>query len=207
MGAKRVNNRDSVEHMRTRILLALLRIIEIHEHSINTVQHSDRVGTVTNLMGKEMELPERELAVLWRSALLHDLGKIGVAHDVIKGKKKLKKSDRIIINHHPQWGFDIVKILGIFIHEGQIIKQTHENFDGTGYPYGLVGKNIHLFARMIHVADVFDALTSFRTYRPQWFPNRAVTYIIKESGLQFDPDVVKVFLKVRESDRFKSLYI
>ena len=207
MGAKGVNNRDSVEHMRTRILLALLRIIEIHEHSINTVQHSDRVGTVVNLMGKEIGLPERELAVLWRAALLHDLGKIGIVSDVIKGKKKLKNSERTIINHHPQWGFDIVKILGFFCYEGQIIKQHHENFDGTGYPDGLAGKNIHLFARMIHVADVYDALTAFRTYRPQWFPNKAVIYIIKNSGILFDPDVIKLFLKIRESDRFKNLYI
>ena len=207
MGVKGINNRDSVEHMRTRILLALLRIIEIHEHSINTVQHSDRVGTVVNLMGKEIGLPERELAVLWRAALLHDLGKIGVAHDVIKGKKKLKDSERTIINYHPQWGFDIVKILGLFCYEGQIMKQHHENFDGTGYPDGLKGKDIHPFARMIHVADVFDALTAFRTYRPQWFPDRAVAYIIKESGSQFDPDIVKIFLKVKESEGFKSLYI
>jgi len=207
LGTKRVNKKDYIDHMRTRVLLALLRIIEIHEHSINTVQHSDRVGTVTNLMGKDMGLPERELAVLWRAALLHDLGKIGVVSDVIKGKKKLKSVDRMIINQHPQWGFDIVKILGFFNYEGMIIQQHHENFDGSGYPHGLSGKDIHLFARMIHVADVYDALTAFRTYRPQWFPNRAADYIIKNSEIQFDPEVVSLFLKIRESERFKNLYI
>ena len=204
---KRVNKKDYIDHMRTRVLLFALRIIEIHEHSINTVQHSDRVGTVTNLMGREMGLPERELAVLWRSALLHDLGKIGVVSDVIKGRKKLKSIDRMIINHHPQWGYDMLKILGFFNYEGMIIKQHHEIFDGSGYPNGLVGKNIHLFARMIHVSDVYDALTAFRTYRPQWFPDRATSYIIKNSGIQFDPEIVMLFLKVKESERFKNLYI
>lgn len=203
MGAQGV---DSVEHMRIGALLALLRVIEIYEHSIDTVQHSDRIGTVTNLMGKKMGLSESGLSVLWRASLLHDLGKIGVAGDVIKGKEKLKESDRIIINCHPQWGFDIVKTLGFFDYEGQIIKQHHENFDGTGYPDGLKGEDIHLFARMIHIADVYDALTAFRFYRPQWPPSRAVAYIIKNSGVLFDPDIVKVFLKVRKSDRFKNLY-
>jgi putative nucleotidyltransferase with HDIG domain len=206
VGTKRVDKKDYVDHIRTRVLLALLRIIEIHEHSINTVQHSDRVGAVTNLMGREIDLPERELAVLWRAALLHDLGKIGVMSDIIKGKKRLKPVDRMIVNNHPQWGYDIVKMLGFFNYEGMIIQQHHENFDGTGYPNGLKGKDIHLFARMIHIVDVYDALTAFRTYRSQWFPNRAAAYIVKNSGILFDPDLVAIFLKVRESERFKNLY-
>ena len=207
MGAEGVNSRDCVDHMRIRTLLTLLRIIEIHEQAVDTVHHSDRVGTISNLIGKEIGLPERELAVLWRSALLHDLGKIGIASDIVKGKKRLKDVDRIIVNRHPQWAFDILKILGFFNYEGQIIKQHHENYDGTGYPDGLKGKNIHIFARIIHVVDVFDALTASRTYRLQWFPNRAVAYIVKNSEFQFDPDIVQIFLKIKESDRFRSLYI
>ena len=207
MGAQGVDSRDYIDHMRTRILLTLLRIIEIHEHSIDTVRHSDRVGTVANLMGREMNLPERELGVLWRCALLHDLGKIGVAMDVIKSRKRLKDVERTIINNHSQWGYDIIKILGFCDYEGVIIRQHHENFDGTGYPDGLSGKNIHLFARIIRIVDVYDALTAFRTYRPQWFPNKAFVHIIKNSGILFDPDVVKVFSKVKESERFKNLYM
>lgn len=206
MGTEGINNKDCIDFVRTRTLLALLRIIEIHEHSIDTVHHSDRVATVVVLMGKDLKIPEREMAVLWRAALLHDLGKIGVVNDVIKGKKKLKPIERTIINQHPRWGSDIVRILGFFNCEGLIIKQHHENFDGSGYPDGLKGKDIHLFARMIHVADVFDAFVAFRTYKKQWFPNRVVNYIVKNSGLQFDPELVTLFLKVKESERFRNLY-
>jgi HD-GYP domain-containing protein (c-di-GMP phosphodiesterase class II) len=206
VGTKRVNKRDYVDHIRTRVLLFALDIIEIHEHSINTVQHSDRVGTVTNLMGRELNLPERELAVLWRASLLHDLGKIGVPIDILKGRKKLSNFDRNVVDNHPKWGHNTIKVLGFFNYEASIIKQHHENFDGTGYPDGLKGKDIHLFARMIRVVDVYDALTAFRTYRPQWFPNRAAAYIIKNSGTLFDPEIVSLFLKIRESERFKSLY-
>lgn len=207
MGVKGVNNRDYVDHIRLRVLLTLLHIIEIHEQAVDTVHHSDRVATVSHLMGKEIGLPERELAVLWRSSLLHDIGKIGIASDIIKGRKKLKDTERMIVNQHPQWAFDILKILGFFNYEGQIIKQHHENFDGTGYPNGLSGKEIHLFARIIHVADVYDALVALRTYRPRWFPDKAADHISKNSGTCFDPDVVQIFMKVKESERFRSLYI
>ena len=112
----------------------------------------------------------------------------------------------MIVNNHSQWGYDIVQMLGFFNYEGMIIQQHHENFDGTGYPLGLKGKDIHLFARMIRICDTYDALTAFRTYRPQWFPNRAAAYIVKNSGTFFDPDLVALFLKIRESERFKNLY-
>jgi HD-GYP domain-containing protein (c-di-GMP phosphodiesterase class II) len=184
----------------------MLRIIEIYEHSIDTVRHSDRVATITNLMGKEMGFPENELAVLWRSSLLHDLGKIGIVSKIIRGKRRLRPFERLAINQHPQWGSDIIKILGFFNYEAFIIKHHHENYDGTGYPDQLVGKRIHIFARIIHIADVYDALISFRTYRLQWFPNRAIAYMMKKSGSYFDPDLVKVFMKISEEDRFRSLY-
>jgi putative nucleotidyltransferase with HDIG domain len=207
VGAKGINNKDCIDYMRIRTLLTLLRIVEIHEQATSTVHHSDRVATVSYLIGKEMGLPEREIAVLWRAALLHDLGKIGIGSNVVRGRKKLKGVERIIVNQHPQWGYDILKILGFFSYEGQIIKQHHENFDGTGYPDGLKGKNIHLFARIIHTVDVYDALTAFRTYRPRLFPNKAIAYILKNSGLQFDPNIVSIFMKVKESERFRNLYV
>ncbi len=201
------NNVLNIERMRTKILLSFLRIIEIHEHSINTARHSDRVATISTLMGKEIGLPDREIAALWRSGLLHDIGKIGVVHDVLRNNKKLTDRQRDIVQYHPQWAYDILNILDLFKYEAFIIKQHHENFDGTGYPERLYGKEIHLYARIIHVVDVYDALTTFRSYKKQWKPVDALRLIYKDSGTVFDPDIVNMFLRIAESEKFSSVYM
>ena len=200
------HDRYCVDWMRSRVLLALLRMIEIHEHSINTTRHSDRVATVCRMIGSELKLPYRELAVLWRSCLLHDLGKVGIIADVLGGPKKLSKQQRFIIERHPEWGADILKILDVYKYEAIIIKQHHENYDGTGYPERLHGKNIHLYARILHVVDVYDALTTFREYKKQWKPMEALTHIYENSGTMFDPEIVELFLRVTEMDKFKNIY-
>lgn len=198
--------RKLIERMRSRILLALLRIIEIHEHSIDTSRHADRVASVSNLVGMDIGLPMRERAVLWRCSLIHDLGKVGVLSDILGGNRKLTKHQRYIVQNHPKWGADILNILDIYRYEAIIVKQHHEDFDGNGYPDNLIGKNIHLYARIIHTVDVYDALTMFRGYKKQWRLNEAIKYIYKQSGKMFDPDVVKIFMRIVETDEFRRIY-
>jgi HD-GYP domain-containing protein (c-di-GMP phosphodiesterase class II) len=191
---------------RTIMMIAFLRVIEVHEHSIHTARHSDRVGTISHLMGKMLGLPERELTSLWRCGLLHDIGKVGVASDIILSDRKLSPKERKFIRGHPTYGANILKVAPFFKIESLVTEQHHECWDGKGYPNGLKGRDIHLFARIIHVADVFDALVAFRGYKELWDEQTASNFIVKQSGRMFDPDIVKLFLQALETERFQSLY-
>ena len=191
---------------RTIMLIAFLRVIEVHEHSIHTSRHSDRVATIAHLVGKMMGLPDRELGQLWRCALLHDIGKIGISSDVIFSDKRLSNKERESIRMHPEYGSMILEVASFFKIESMVTKQHHECFDGSGYPDGIVGKDIHLFARIIHVVDVYDALVAFRGYKKLWDERRAANFIAEQSGKMFDPKVVSVFLEATQTERFRDLY-
>jgi HD-GYP domain-containing protein (c-di-GMP phosphodiesterase class II) len=195
-----------IDRMRSRVLLMLLSVIEIHEQSTNTARHSDRVATVCSMFGSDLNLPYRERAALWRCCLLHDLGKIGIGLDILNSKRGLSKYERLAIELHPLWGARILKISDIFKYEALVVVQHHEHWDGTGYPYGLSGKQIHLYARIIHIVDVYDALTTFRGYKDQWTPIEAIKHIYKKSGKMFDPDLVKMFMRISETQEFKNIY-
>jgi len=202
----RIARQAEFDTRRTIFLIAFLRVIEVHEHSIHTSRHSDRVATISHLVGKRIGLPERELGQLWRCALLHDLGKVGISSEVILSDKKLSKIERGLVRKHPEYGEMILKVAPFFKIESMVVRQHHERFDGMGYPDGLSGKNIHLFARIIHVADVYDALIAFRGYKELWDEGRAANLIATQSGKMFDPTVVKVFLETMETERFRGLY-
>lgn len=191
---------------RTIFLIAFLRVIEVHEHSIHTSRHSDRVATISHLIGKMLKLPDRELGQLWRCGLLHDIGKIGLSSDVILSDKRLSKRERELVRMHPKYGAMILEVAPFFKVESIVTEQHHECFDGSGYPNGVRGKDIHLFARIIHVVDVYDALVAFRGYKDLWDENKASNFIALQSGKMFDPKIVKVFLAAMETERFQGLY-
>jgi len=191
---------------RTIFLIAFLRVIEVHEHSIHTARHSDRVATISHLIGKTLGLPDRELGQLWRCGLLHDIGKIGLSSDVILSDKRLSKKERERVKMHPAYGARILEVAPFFKVESLVTRQHHECFDGNGYPDGIKGKNIHLFARIIHVVDVYDALVAFRGYKDLWGEGKAANYVALQSGKMFDPKIVKVFLAAMETERFQGLY-
>ena len=192
---------DSAEQM----VFSIARVVEARDQ--DTGDHCERLTRLGVGLGERLGLDTELITALRRGGYLHDLGKIGIPDEVLLKPGKLTPEEWAVMKRHVEIGVEICSPLRSLKPVLPLIRHHHERFDGSGYPDGLSGKDIHLFARMIHVADVYDALTAFRTYRPQWFPNRAVAYIVKESETQFDPDVVKVFLKVRESDRFESLYI
>jgi len=201
-----MNNRENVDYTRSHLLVVLLRVVEIHEHSTHTVSHADRVATISHLIGKELGLPERELGVLWRSALLHDIGKVGIGSDILLSSTKLTNEQWIIVRNHSIWGQEILRPTKYFRTESIIVRQHHERYDGKGYPDGLKGKEILLLSRIIIIADVFDALVTFRAYKNLWNSNEAREFIYKQSNLMFDPRLVKIFLKISESNKFLQIY-
>jgi len=188
-----VNKNDGLNIYRSYTISLLLNIVKLVERSTYTYYHSDRVASISYLIGKRLGLPDRELAVLWRAALLHDIGKIGVRNTIVMKKGKLTEDEYNEIKKHPQYGGDILKPIPFFTVERVVIKQHHERWNGSGYPDGLEGKNIHLFARILGITDVLDSLISDRPYRETVGFYNACQYIRDNSNILFDPDLVKVF--------------
>lgn len=165
-----------------------------------TAGHSERVTRYALGVGKEMELSEKELKDLELAGILHDIGKIGTYEGILNKPGKLNEEEMAIVRAHTAAGASILspikQLKGII----PAVRHHHENYDGTGYPDKLKGEEIPLFARILAVADTYDAMKADRPYRNA----RTMDFIIEEfrrcSGTQFDPEVVEAFLKVLKQE-------
>jgi len=158
--------------------------------------HSERVTKYSLVIARKMELPAREIDLLSRAGILHDIGKIGVSEMLLNKSGKLNKVEYEETKLHPVIGRDILAPIEEFNEISLIIYHHHERYDGKGYPDGLEKEKIPLLSRIIAVADTFDAMTSTRSYRTRVDKFHAATEIQKNAGTQFDPNVVEVFLTV-----------
>ncbi|MBF0228414.1 MAG: response regulator [Desulfamplus sp.] len=163
-----------------------------------TRKHSTRVADVAYIIGRIMGCSEEELDVLSFAGQLHDIGKIGIRDDILLKPGRLTDEEFEKIKEHPSIGADIVGKLGLWEREQDIIRHHHEYFDGSGYPDGLKGYEIPKLARILSVADAFDAMASDRAYRKKMDKGKVVAIIEGCSGTQFDPEVVTAFLNVAD---------
>ncbi len=164
-----------------------------------TEGHSERVTELSLEIAKEVGLTDEEIERLKLAALLHDIGKIGIEERILRKRGQLTEEEYRKIKSHPEVGAKI--LLSIRELKEDVIpaiRSHHERWDGKGYPYGLKGKEIPLFARIISIADTFDAITSDRPYRKGKKREEAIQEIIRNSGTQFDPEIIKSFQKVME---------
>ena len=175
-------------------LTALARTVDAK--SPWTAGHSERVTKIALKIGQILGFSSNELEDLRRGALLHDIGKIGVPMDILDKSGNLTNEERKIIQEHPRMGARILQPIAAYAPIIPIVLQHHEHFNGKGYPDGLAGEDIDLGARILAVADVFDALVSDRPYRKGFDQEAILTIIKQESGKQFDPKVVQAFLEV-----------
>ena len=175
-------------------LTALARAVDAK--SPWTAGHSERVTNLALKIGEVLGLAQKELKVLHRAGLLHDAGKIGVPAAILDKPGKLTDEEYSIVKRHPRAGVRILEPIRAYADVVPIVLQHHERFDGKGYPDGLSGEAICLGARILAVADVFDALISDRPYRAGWDRKHALELIKQEAGHQFDPNVVEAFLAV-----------
>jgi putative nucleotidyltransferase with HDIG domain len=148
--------------------------------------HSERVSVLSVLMGRHLKLDAHELDVLRLGALLHDIGKIGLADEILRKPGGLTSDEFEQIKRHPVLGARILRQVPFFAPHLPIVELHHERPDGLGYPLGLRGDEIPLAARIVHVADAFDAMTSARAYRPARGYPIAIAELRRHSGTQFD---------------------
>lgn len=179
-------------------LRALARALEARD--VETGGHSDRVVAYSLRLGRELNLSNNELIALEQGALLHDIGKIGIPDSILLKRGPLSEEEWDQMRRHVSYGLNIIDGIDFLSGAQPVVAQHHERYDGTGYPNGLRGEQIHINARIFAVADAFDAMTSDRPYRPAQPYSAARAEIIAMSGSQFDPKVVRAFLNVPEQE-------
>ena len=167
--------------------------------------HSIRVGFYTKKIAERMEFDEDELDNIYYIALLHDVGKINISDAILNKPGKLDDEERDIIKTHTTNGAQILKDFSSVPHIVEGARYHHERYDGKGYPEGLSGEQIPLVARIIGVADAFDAMNSDRCYRKAYPMEKIVKELKEGAGKQFDPEVVKVMLELIEEKVFYSI--
>lgn len=156
-----------------------------------TAGHSERVSAISVAIAHRMNLAEEELDILRLGALLHDIGKIGISDHVLRKPGPLTAEEFEAIKEHPVTGARILRSVPFLLRHLPIVELHHERPDGKGYPYGLHGDEIPTLARIVHVADAFDAITSARAYRPGRSPADALQELWRHAGSQFDAEVVQ----------------
>ncbi|MDR3542973.1 MAG: HD domain-containing phosphohydrolase [Desulfosporosinus sp.] len=179
-------------------IYAFARAIEAKD--TYTVGHSERVATMAVKLGHHMLLPERQIYNLKIAALLHDIGKIGICEDILNKDSRLTPEEYDNIKQHPRIGVKILQPLQMVEEVLAGIHYHHERYDGKGYPAGVQGDQIPLFARIIAVADAFDAITSDRAYKKGSNISTAVQKIEENMNKQFCPIVVNSFLSLIDCD-------
>jgi len=163
-----------------------------------TKGHSERVSKNAVALAQQMKLPDREIENIEYSALLHDIGKIGIEDTILRKDDKLTFDEYMKIKQHTIMGANIIEPVDFLKHSYRAIYHHHERFNGNGYPDGIKDEEIPLPARIIAVADAFDAMGSDRPYRKRLSQEEIIAELKKESGKQFDPEVVKAFLSILE---------
>jgi putative two-component system response regulator len=200
---KLLQERAKLREANAQLLNAYEATIEGLSHALDlrdreTEGHSQRVTEVTVRLAQASNISDEEIVHLRRGALLHDIGKIGIPDSILHKPDSLTPEEWVIMRKHPQFAYDMLSPIE-YLHPALDIPYSHhEKWDGTGYPRGLKAEEIPMSARLFAIADVWDAVTSDRPYRPAWTEEQARTYIHEQSGKHFDPQVVELFFKVIE---------
>jgi HD-GYP domain-containing protein (c-di-GMP phosphodiesterase class II)/DNA-binding LacI/PurR family transcriptional regulator len=168
------------------------RALDLRDHE--TKGHSIRVAAKTVELGRRLGLGEAELALMYRGALLHDIGKVGIPDAILLKPGPLDEAESAVMRRHPQYAYDLLFPIAYLRPVIDIPYCHHEKWDGSGYPRGLSGTDIPLPARVFALVDVWDALTTVRPYREAWTEPAALAYMAERGGEHFDPDILKLFL-------------
>lgn len=191
---------EELESLNWGTLGALARTVDTK--SKWTAGHSERVAELAVKIAKVMGFDAKAIDNLNRAALLHDIGKIGIPMSILDKPGQLTDEEYLHIKEHPVIGAKIIEPIEAYADVIPIILQHHEKYNGKGYPHGLSGENIIIGARILAVADVYDAIISSRPYRQGWVKEKVIQLIKDESGQHFDPIIVDAFLSVDQIGSF-----
>jgi len=199
----RVSLKDTIEKLkdlwlqekRTHLesIFALSKVIEIRDQY--TRGHIERVSQYSLLIARNMGIGDDKMEELKYGCMLHDLGKLDINIDILEKPAELNLKEKTKIEMHPIYGAEIIKGVKFLQVAREITLYHHERYDGAGYPYGLKGDRIPLLARIVSVADAFDAMVSDRPYRKRMKNEKAFSIIGSEAGKQFDPEICRIFLE------------
>jgi len=159
--------------------------------------HSHHVRDLAYLLGQQVDLSSEQLSLLGFAARIHDIGKIAINEFIINKPGRFTEAEYIMVQQHSMLGAKLVENLELDPLIPEIIRDHHENFDGTGYPNGIKGEEIPLGARIVRITDTYDALTSNRGYRPAYTHREAIQIMQKEQRF-FDPQLLDVFFKMEK---------
>jgi response regulator RpfG family c-di-GMP phosphodiesterase len=176
------------------VLRTMVNVLE--QRDSYTAGHSRRVTEITLAIAARLEVPEDQLKTLRLAGLIHDVGKIGIEDTILRKPSRLTDEEFAVIRTHPERGVQIIEPLDFLKDALPIVRHHHEFFDGGGYPGGLVGATIPRGARIVAIADTYDAITSSRAYRNARSQEVALAELQRCSGTQFDPELVALFLDI-----------
>ena len=179
-------------------LQALNQVVDERDH--HTHNHSERVSNYARTMAKALDLSQDEIEVIASAGLLHDLGKVGMADEILFNPKLLDPNERKSAEQHAEIGGMLLSKFPLFDKGAVLVRHHHERYDGTGYPDHLKGEDIPLGARIISVADAYQAMTEDRPYRRALTQDEAIARLVEGSGTQFDSRVVQAFVGVLQKN-------
>jgi len=184
-----------IEAANDNTLLALASSLDVREHY--TGIHSQRVANYMLRLARELKIGDRDdLEAIWRGALLHDVGKIGIPDNVLLKPGPLTTQEWSVMRTHPDVGARMLRKIAFLTGPAEIVLSHHERYDGSGYPRGLFGDRIPLGARMFAVIDVYDALTTERSYHSARSHSEALAALREGAGSHFDPSVLAAFMRI-----------
>lgn len=193
-----INNMYLNEELETTEKELIFTLGEISEaRSRETGHHVKRVAEYSKILALSYGLSQKEAEMIRMASPMHDVGKLAIPDSILNKPAKLTKEEFEVMKTHSRIGYEMLKRSNKRLMKSAsiIALEHHEKYDGTGYPYGLSGEDIHLYGRITAVADVFDALGTERVYKKAWELNKIISYFKEESGHHFDPKLVKIFFK------------
>ncbi|HYF84330.1 MAG TPA: HD-GYP domain-containing protein [Clostridia bacterium] len=169
----------------------------LEEKDKYTRNHCERVTEYSLVIAKKMGLNDEELLSLEFAGLLHDIGKLGIPSEIINKQGILTFEEYELIKRHPEIGYDLLKSMAFLDSSNKILLQHHERIDGRGYPYGLEAQEIHKLAKILAVADAYDAMTTVRPYRRDRLSReQVINEFVRHKNTQFDENIVDIFVDI-----------
>ncbi len=179
------------------IILSMIKFLEIHDKY--TGGHSEEVAELSREIAKKMNLNQKEIQYAYWTGLVHDIGKLIIPRVTLNKQEEITEEEYSLIKKHPLWAYESLSQSKRLNEIAEFVLYHHEKWDGSGYPEGLKGEEIPLISRIISVADAYSAMTSDRAYRDALSRDDALKELRKNSGKQFDPEIVDIFIGIIES--------